>query len=89
MRFCRHLSQVFGSIRSLVIKETWIFQYTYNGVLQVMAFTSNGVVTEYYYSLTYINTRVHTSPTLLPRVLGSLYRVLGLTNPTLGALKRE
>ena len=54
-----------------------------------MAFTSNGVVTEYYYSLTYINTRVHTSPTLLPRVLGSLYRVLGLTNLTLGALKRE
>ena len=54
-----------------------------------MALTSCGVVTEYYYSLTYINTRVHTSPTLLPRVLGSLYRVLGLTNLTLGALKRE
>ena len=52
------------------------------------ALTSCGVVVQYYYSLTYINTRVHTSPTLLPRVLGALYRVLGLTNPTLGALYR-
>ena len=32
--------------------------------------------------------RSYFTPTLLPRVLGALYRVLGLTNPTLGALYR-
>ena len=28
-RFCRHLNQEFGSIRSLVIEETWIFETPY------------------------------------------------------------